>query len=345
MVTTRSLKKRWRPAEVLLAVLATAGCGSSTGPDTREDQFDQLWENFDRTYPYFSYKQVDWDAARATFRDAAVRAQSMEAFALVVGQMLAPLRDVHVYLESRGGRRTGTYVPQAPANWDANIWAQYLARNDWAPLVGWGWGRWGDVGYIAISAWNDQHLTAAQFDHALDGLRDTRELIIDVRMNGGGNDQLAFAVAGRFADRTRITGYTRVRNGPGHDDLTAPAPRNLSPRGSWQYTKPVTLLIGRGCFSSNESFIAAMGEFPHVTLVGDTTGGASANPRRLELGEGWHYTVSTWIETTAAGRIIEWNGIVPDIVVPWSPEAMASGTDQTLEFAIARTGATANLRR
>ena len=343
MVTTRSSKKLWRHAEVLLAVLAAAGCSSSTGPDTREEQFDQLWETFDRIYPYFTYKQVDWDEARATWRDAALRAGTMDAFALVVGQMLSPLRDVHVYIESRGGIRTPTFVPQALVNWDQTTWTQYLVHNDWAPLTGWGWGRWGDVGYIAIGTWTTDNMTAADFDHALEQLRDTRELIIDVRMNGGGNDQLAFAVAARFADQARITGYTRVRNGPNHDDLTAPTPRNLSPRGPWQYTKPVTLLVGRGCYSTNESFIAAMGEFPHVTVVGDTTGGASANPSRQEMGEGFHYTVSTWIETTTSGRIIEWNGIAPDIVVPWSPQVMAGGIDQTLEYAITRSGATANL--
>jgi C-terminal processing protease CtpA/Prc len=268
----------------------------------------------------------------------------MDGFALIVRQMLEQLRDAHVYVESRGGIRTATFVPQAPINWETNTWTQYLLRNDWAPLTGWGWGRWGDVGYIAIGSWTADNLTMAQFDHALDELRDTRELIIDVRMNGGGDDGLAFGAAARFADQTRVVGYTQVRNGPGHDDLTPLTPRSIAPRGSWQYTKPVTLLIGRGCLSSNESFIAAMGEFPHVTVVGDTTGGASGNPTRLEMGEGWHYTVSTWIETTVSGRIIEWNGIAPDIVVPWSPQVMAGGTDQTLEYAIARTGATANLR-
>ena len=344
MVTTRNSRRRWRHAEFLLALLlaGASGCGDSTGPDTREEQFDHLWETFDQTYPYFTYKELDWDAARAQFRESALRAATMEAFALLMAQMLAPLRDPHVYLESRGGIRTPTYVPQGPVNWLSTTWSAYMDRNDWAEFPGWGWDRWGDVGYIAISGWTEDRLAVAQFDEALEQLRDTRELIIDVRMNGGGTDELAFAVAARFADQTRIVGYTQVRNGPAHDDLTPPTPRSLAPRGSWRYTRPVTVLIGRGSFSSNESFIAAMGEFPHVTLVGETTGGASANPQRLELGEGWHFTVSTWIETTVAGRIIEWNGIEPDIVVPWSTTVMSSGTDQVLEFAVTRTGATIN---
>lgn len=332
---------------LMLAMSLVAACGSPTGPETREEQFDSLWETFDQTYPYFTYKQIDWDAARAKYRGAAVAASSMEGFALVVGQMLASLRDLHVYLESPGGTRRPTYVPSVGVNWNRSTWEGYIARNGWVQIDGWGWGLWGDVGYVAIGGWSDGGVSIADFDRALSLLRDARELIIDVRMNGGGNDALALAVAARFADRSRTTGFTQARNGPRHDDLSAPAPRTVAPRGPWQYTKPVTVLIGRAAYSSNESFIAAMGEFPHVTLVGDLSGGASANPRRIDMGEGWHYTVSTWIETTSSGHVIEWNGITPDIVVPWSPEALAGGVDETLDFAVARarssTAATAGV--
>jgi Peptidase family S41 len=64
----------------------------------------------------------------------------------------------------------------------------------------------------------------------------------------------------------------------------------------------VLLLIGRFCASSNESFIAAMQQLPQVTLVGDTTGGATANPQTFMPGGGWSYTVSRWIEYTASGQ-------------------------------------------
>jgi hypothetical protein len=136
------------------------GCGSATGPDNREDQFDQLWETFDRTYPYFTYKQIDWEAARASYRDAAIRAGSMEAFSLVIGQMLAPLRDAHVYLETRGGIRTPTYVPHAPVNWNPPSGGN-TSRERLGPARRLGWGKWGDVGYIAISIWSVEQFTAA----------------------------------------------------------------------------------------------------------------------------------------------------------------------------------------
>jgi Peptidase family S41 len=77
----------------------------------------------------------------------------------------------------------------------------------------------------------------------------------------------------------------------------------------------VLLLIGRFCASSNESFIAAMQQLPHVTLIGDTTGGATANAQTFLLGGGWSYTVSRWIEYTVSGQVIEDQGIAPSVPI------------------------------
>jgi carboxyl-terminal processing protease len=101
----------------------------------------------------------------------------------------------------------------------------------------------------------------------------------------------------------------------------------------------VLLLIGRFCASSNESFIAAMQQLPHVTLIGDTTGGATANAQTFMLGGGWSYTVSRWIEYTASGQVIEDQGIAPTIAAPASAGDFQSGRDPVLDYAISRAAA------
>jgi C-terminal processing protease CtpA/Prc len=113
-------------------------------------------------------------------------------------------------------------------------------------------------------------------------------------------------------------------------------PRTFSPRGSFQYTRPVLVLIGRRCASSNESFISAMRELPNVTLAGDTTAGSTANPGTFNLPGGWSYTVSRWIAYTVSGQVIEDQGIQPRIAVPASPGAFMSGRDPVLDWAIAQ---------
>lgn len=100
-------------------------------------------------------------------------------------------------------------------------------------------------------------------------------------------------------------------------------PRVLSPRGPWQYTGAVQLLIGRQCASSNESFIAAMRPLPNVTLVGDRTAGSSGSPATFPPAFGWTYAVSRWIAYTAVTQVIEDVGISPRVFVPAGPGAHA----------------------
>jgi len=198
----------------------------------------------------------------------------------------------------------------------------------------WGYARFGDVGYIAIGAWDAEQVRLGDLDAALDHLRDTRALILDVRMNPGGDEQLALQFAARFTAAPRTTGAVRFRNGPLHADFDEPRARVVRPRGAWQYTRPVVVLTGRGSASSNETFIAAMREFPNVTLAGDTTAGASGNPAFYDLGGGWQYSVSRWIETAADGMVIEGNGIAPRVYVPASAADFQQGRDPVLEWAL-----------
>ena len=142
----------------------------------------------------------------------------------------------------------------------------------------------------------------ADVDAALERFRSAPLLILDVRMNGGGGDQPAFEVAGRFARTSVVTGNVRYRNGPSHTDFGPPVQRVLNPRGPGNTPGRVLLLIGRRCASSNESFIEAMRQLPNVTLVGDRTAGSSGNPGTFPLANGWTYTVSRWIEYTADTR-------------------------------------------
>jgi C-terminal processing protease CtpA/Prc len=164
-------------------------------------------------------------------------------------------------------------------------------------------------------------------------------------MNGGGDDQLAFQVASRFTTTSVTVEYFKFRMGPRHSDFGPLMTRTLSPRGSWQFTRPVLVLIGRRCASSNESFIAAMRELPNVTLIGDRTAGSTGNPGTFPLAGGWSYTVSRWIAYTADHQVIEDIGIAPDEFVPAAPGDFAEGRDPVLDRALmAAAGGTVPFR-
>jgi Peptidase family S41/Tricorn protease C1 domain len=318
------------------------GCGSSKSPTAPSAppsdfaaQFDSLWNTFDREYSYFVHKQIDWTALRATYRPRAIAAADQSRFIDVIREMLGRLHDVHVVVRDPSGRSMPTYTSDAFVNWDRSVWQQYIARAGWTQGQNeWGYGVLDGVPYIAIDAWGSNSIRAADFDVALERFRNAPLLILDVRANAGGNDSLAFEIAGRFTPTSVRFGSVRFRNGPSHSDFGAPTQRVLNPRGPWHYSGSVLLLIGRRCASSNESFIEAMRQLPNVTLAGDRTAGATGNPGTFPLANGWSYTVSRWIEYTADDRVIEDNGISPRVFVPATASDFAQGRDPVLEWAL-----------
>lgn len=333
---------RARRAAALALSVAAAGCASAPhysyphppaqGFYARE--FDAFWDNYARYYPYFEYKHVDWNAQYRDFRPRVDRIRSQRDLIALLQEMIAPLRDVHSVFVRPDGKLMPSYRPPVTPNWDYSAIYRYVSERYRYPGEEWLYGRIGDIGYLMIPTWTEPDFSLRHFDRALAELGRSAAIIIDVRMNGGGDDTLAYAVASRFAERTRITEYLQYRDGPAFADLTPLEPRRVHPRWFWQYRRPVALLIGPGCFSSNESFIAAMQTLPNVTTIGATTGGASGNPRFFDLGEGWRYSVPTWIDYTAGKQIIEWRGIKPEMAVAATAADFRRGDDPVLDAAL-----------
>jgi hypothetical protein len=326
---------------MMVCVLALPACGGSpTAPTPAADfsaQFDSLWSTFDREYSYFDHKRIDWNGMRSIYRPRALAAADQSAFIAVIMEMLGQLHDLHVVVRDPGGRTMPTYDPQTFTNWNRAVFDQYRARANWTQGQNdWGHGVLDGVPYLVIGGWGSSSIRVADFDAAFERYRAAPAIILDVRPNSGGDDSLAFQVAGRFTASTINAGYTKVRNGPGHSDFTSPQTRTVNARGPWHYAGRVYLLIGRRCASSNESFIVAMSQLPNVTLVGDRTAGASANPGTFNLANGWTYTVSRWIEYTPDNQVIEDHGITPDVSVPASAADFAAGRDPVLDWALSQ---------
>jgi len=67
--------------------------------------------------------------------------------------------------------------------------------------------------------------------------------------------------------------------------------------------------------------------------MGDTTGGASANPKVFSLEDGKTYSISSWINYKPNLTILEDNGIFPDVAVN-AYESITDDRDMVLEKAI-----------
>jgi C-terminal processing protease CtpA/Prc len=198
------------------------------------------------------------------------------------------------------------------------------------------YGTIGDrLGYLWVPTFSGSGWDV-EIDDALARLGEPDALIIDIRNNGGGNNDVARRIAGRFADRERIVAYSRFRNGPGHSDLTGYYPTSVSPLGARRFNRPVYVLTSRRNFSSAEDFVLAMRAQPMVTVVGDSTGGGAGYPMVRELPNGWFFRLSEGVAYTAEREEFEETGLVPDVFVRQAPGVTAS--DQVLERACELAG-------
>ncbi len=301
-------------------------------------QFDRVWNQYEQLYPSFTYKAVDWRAQRAIYRPRAQNARSQDEFVAVVREMLAPLHDLHAFLIDPRGDIVPTYQPSGVANFDRSRWERALRD---ASLVsrsnGIGEAMVGGYPYLFIGSWNAP-LDITSLDLALARARDATGLIIDVRINGGGNDATALALVARFATRSFAASYVQMRHGASTADLDKPLARTVTPRGAWQFTRPVVVIAGRAGFSATESFVAAMRTLPNVTVIGDTTGGASGNPATFALENGWQFSVPRWLEYGPDRMPIEGRGVPPHLTLAWNPDSYDSQRDPLIDAAVGVLG-------
>lgn len=204
---------------------------------------------------------------------------------------------------------------------------------------------------------------ARQIDAAVSALVDCEGLILDLRGHLGGGlgvlrlmshltpDKLpiGFTVTRRMAER----GYTKeaLRR---LDHLPTEKPNPLaivSMAVKFAARDPSILLVseglgqkkwhGRVVILTNEHTVSAgemvcgfARENNLAKIVGTETAGRLIPGSGFKVGEGYMLIMPKAAYLTWAGQRFEGHGIVPDVIVPWSPEEFAAARDNQLERAI-----------
>jgi carboxyl-terminal processing protease len=121
-------------------------------------------------------------------------------------------------------------------------------------------------GYISVNNLGDTESVAA-FDAALAALRDASELFLDLRNTpSGGTTDVAEPILGRFIDREQP--YQRIE--PMRGDAWV---RRVAPRGPWQFTRPVTVLVSRWTGSMGEGMAIGLDAMRRARVCGSRMAG------------------------------------------------------------------------
>lgn len=319
-----------------------------------EKNFEQLWQTFNKRYPFFELRNVDWNRQYQIYRPKVSGKTKDEELFDIFCDMLDPLDDGHVGLEAKLGKaqtkRTFT-AEKKPKFYqeftDREI--KHLFKTTEKTLTDYGFSslkktkawmllytRSATLGYMRIRELEDikKRKLAAALDKISGDFCDLDGFIIDIRDCPGGDDDIAIQIINRFCDQRRIAFHRTTKTGPAARDFSALKTWYVEPQGDKQFIGPIVLLTCDAVFSGGEAFALAIGELPHVAIIGDHTNGIFSYTLEKDLPNGWEYCLSYQIYYSADMICYEGRGVPPDIELLNTKADIKKGIDPLIVRAI-----------
>jgi hypothetical protein len=196
----------------------------------------------------------------------------------------------------------------------------------------------GNVGYLDLRDFFPLRWSADPAVAAMTYLANCDAVIVDLRYNGGGEDQtvtflLSYFIDSREATTAFSTSYTRF-----DDSYYQSATWPYVP-GKTLYEKPLYVLTSRSSFSGAEAFAFRLQSLKRATLVGERTRGG-ANPVEIQEigGEYVVYIPSTKQISSLTAADWEGAGVKPDIEAE-AAQALAVAHEEALKRLAAKATA------
>jgi C-terminal processing protease CtpA/Prc len=318
-----------------------------------ERNFEALWRTFYNRYPFFKLRNVDWKTQYHTYRPRVTPKTTEHQLFDIFRQMLDPLDDGHVELEAKlsGHRKTRRFSPEKIPRFHREFSKRerkQLFKTSEKTLVHHGFGKltptgaWmllycrsREFGYIRIlelEGVKKRRLTAA-LDKIAHDFNALKGVIIDIRDNPGGEDDIAITIINRFCDRRRVAFHRKTKIGPGKNAFTPLQTRYLEPQGDVRFTGPIVLLTCDSVFSGGEAFALAIKQLPHVTILGDHTNGIFSYQLEKKLPNGWKYYLSHQVYFSADMVCYEGRGVPVDVELFNNKSDLENGIDPLITSA------------
>jgi carboxyl-terminal processing protease len=179
------------------------------------------------------------------------------------------------------------------------------------------------IGYLRFSGFLESVLEGVL--QALDDLHDASAIIIDLRGNPGGQFPVRKAIASQLVGEPEL--FMRYQ----HRDGLEEAYLNPVPD---PYPGKVVILVDELSASSSEEFAGSLQALGRATIIGSQTPGRCLTANFVSLPKGALLVYPFGQSQTPDGRVLENNGVVPDIRVALDREQLLQGIDTQLQAAI-----------
>jgi carboxyl-terminal processing protease len=315
-------------------------------PNDPVNNFEILWHDFDQHYGLFHARALNWDSIYAVYRPQVNAQTTDEELWSVFKSMIAYLDDGHTALLSYQFKElfsSGSELDSiVESEFDIKLVKEkYIENHQVIPGISSGgsaaylYGKVKnmDIGYVYLNGIvaDDENF----MDHGLKQLGHHKAIILDLRNNFGGDDIIAEAIAGRFADGEHFIYTVQERNGPKHTDFTDKQKYYTKIEGKEHFSKPLIVLTDRITVSAAEILLLHLKSFDQVTQIGDTTAGdfSDIGMRRF-LPNGWQYQYSIMMYLLPDGRSLDGIGHVPDVQKRNTFADIQAGNDVVIEEAL-----------
>ncbi len=179
------------------------------------------------------------------------------------------------------------------------------------------------AGYLRFSGFVEAVLDGVL--QAIDDLRDAPALITDLRGNPGGQFPVRKAIASQLVGEPRLFMRYQHRDGLERAYLDyVPDP----------YKGQVVILVDELSASSSEEFAGSLQALGRATIIGSQTPGRCLVMNIAPLPNGGLLVYPYGQSQTPDGRVLENNGVAPDIEVALDRQQLLQGIDAQLEAAI-----------
>lgn len=168
---------------------------------------------------------------------------------------------------------------------------------------------------IEILALIEQDIAATDtvMQAAINDLEQSDAIILDLRFNSGGFDNVSLKIASYFNDSEQVIGTKKIHNNNYQSDIYQ---LKIAASPTTAYTKPIYVITGRSTGSAGEVLSMALKSLPHSTLVGEPTNGSVSDSLEHEMPNGWDLSLSHQQYSDHQGQTVESIGVTPDVVMP-----------------------------
>lgn len=274
--------------------------------------FETVWSTIRDRNPDPKLNGLDWQAIHDSFEQRVRRAKSAAEVRGILREMTGKLDLSHYSVipaeAYSGSAAAGDAAPQGKTVEFANLPNMRVEFE--SKLLA------GGVGYIRFNEFLDPVTLMPKFEAALKEFAHSPGVILDLRGNPGGIGIMASGMAGYFiSDTGHKLGEMRMR------DTTLQF--NVFPRPS-VYTGRLAILIDAGSASTTEILAQGLQDLKRARIFGARSAGAALTSDiiRLPDGDGFQYPTATYI--SANGRVLEGNGVIPDVEVRDSGAVIAA---------------------